>query len=536
VLVAACLALYLPGQRTLPVTDRDEARFMQATRQMVASGDFIVVRFQDELRAKKPAGIYWLQAAFVAGLSSATSTEAWPYRMPSLIAAITIVLLTFALARKLFDDRVAWIAATTLATSLLLGVEAHLASTDATLAALTVLAQGLLGLTYVNARKRLSSAAAISVGFWLALGAAILVKGPIAPMIAGLTIAALSIADKDAHWIRTLRPGIGILLLMLVVAPWFAAVTLRTHGAFVSRAIQEDLLPKLVGGHEGHGAPPGYYAVVLTLSLWPGSFFLWPALGWAKRAFTEPAIRFLVAWTIPAWIAFELIPTKLPHYTLPLHAAFAMLIGCMIAAALQTRRTASRLMHGWFLLWSICSFGLAALVVWLPRRFGSGVSMQSMLTAAGVLICIACAWLFIKHVHRTKALIVAAVSGAVTQVGLIAGILPGLSALWISQRTAAAISQAAPSAHVLAVGYREPSLVFLLGTQTRLTDAHSAAEQLMRDPNSLAIVAENNLPAFTRAAAAGRISERATIDGFNYSRGKEVHLYLFMANDPVITR
>lgn len=162
--------------------------------------------------------------------------------------------------------------------------------------------------------------------------------------------------------------------------------------------------------------------------------------------------------------------------------------------------------------------------------------MQSMLTAAAVLICIACAWLFIEHVHRTKALIVAAVSGAVTQVGLIAGILPGLSALWISQRTAAAISQAAPSAHVLSVGYREPSLVFLLGTQMRLTDAHSAAEQLMRDPNSLAIVAENNSPAFTRAAAAGRISERATIDGFNYSRGKEVHLHLFMANDPVITR
>jgi 4-amino-4-deoxy-L-arabinose transferase-like glycosyltransferase len=142
VLVAACLALYFPGQRTLPVTDRDEARFMQATRQMVASGDFIVVRFQDELRAKKPAGIYWLQAAFVAGLSSATSTEAWPYRMPSLIAAITIVLLTFAFARKLFDDGVAWIAAGTLATSLLLGVEAHLATTDATLATLTVLAQG----------------------------------------------------------------------------------------------------------------------------------------------------------------------------------------------------------------------------------------------------------------------------------------------------------------------------------------------------------------------------------------------------------
>src|SRR3954453_18527326 len=108
---------------------------MQATRQMLESHDWIVVHFQDQLRAKKPAGIYWLQSAAVATLSDPASNRAWPYRSPSLIAAISVVLITFAFAQALFDRRIAFIAALALASSLLLGVEAHLATTDAMLCA-----------------------------------------------------------------------------------------------------------------------------------------------------------------------------------------------------------------------------------------------------------------------------------------------------------------------------------------------------------------------------------------------------------------
>ncbi|HEX4193944.1 MAG TPA: glycosyl transferase, partial [Stellaceae bacterium] len=70
-LTLLCLGLYLPGLVHLPVTDRDEARFVQASRQMLETHDLIAIRFQDEARNKKPAGIYWLQAASVALLSDA---------------------------------------------------------------------------------------------------------------------------------------------------------------------------------------------------------------------------------------------------------------------------------------------------------------------------------------------------------------------------------------------------------------------------------------------------------------------------------
>src|SRR3989442_16009695 len=101
-LVGLCLFLYLPGISAIPPLDRDEARFAQATRQMLETGDFLRIRFQDEARNKKPAGIYWLQAAAVGAFSTSASTAMWPYRLPSLLGGIAAALLTFAFGAALF--------------------------------------------------------------------------------------------------------------------------------------------------------------------------------------------------------------------------------------------------------------------------------------------------------------------------------------------------------------------------------------------------------------------------------------------------
>src|SRR5579863_8280809 len=90
-----CLCLYIPGIAAIPVTDRDEARFAQATRQMLETGDFLRIRFRDEARNNKPAGIYWLQALAVGAVSTAASTAIWPYRIPSLLGGMAAVLLIF---------------------------------------------------------------------------------------------------------------------------------------------------------------------------------------------------------------------------------------------------------------------------------------------------------------------------------------------------------------------------------------------------------------------------------------------------------
>src|SRR3990172_9919493 len=98
-LVVVALLAFLPGFFQIPPVDRDEARFAQATKQMVERGEYIDIRFQDEVRYKKPVGIYWLQAVAVkAGEALGiphTRTTIWLYRLPSLVGATAAVVLTY---------------------------------------------------------------------------------------------------------------------------------------------------------------------------------------------------------------------------------------------------------------------------------------------------------------------------------------------------------------------------------------------------------------------------------------------------------
>src|ERR1043166_1314662 len=145
-LVAMSLICFLPGFFNIAPIDRDEARFAQATKQMIESGDYVDIRFQDEVRYKKPVGIYWLQAGVVKsaralGVPQALSTI-WLYRIPSLIGAIAAVMLPYWAALAFVSRRAAVLAGLMMASCLLLSIEGRIAKTDAALLATIVAAMG----------------------------------------------------------------------------------------------------------------------------------------------------------------------------------------------------------------------------------------------------------------------------------------------------------------------------------------------------------------------------------------------------------
>eukprot|EP01037_Dinobryon_pediforme_P022043 gene22043-23079_t len=145
-LALIALALFLPGFVGMQPIDRDEPRFAQATKQMLETGDFVSIRFQDQARNKKPVGIYWAQAAAVSvaeavGLPNARRTI-WVYRIPSLLGALATVLLTYWAGLALGSRRMAFMAGILVASTIVLGVEARLAKTDAVDAASVVAAPG----------------------------------------------------------------------------------------------------------------------------------------------------------------------------------------------------------------------------------------------------------------------------------------------------------------------------------------------------------------------------------------------------------
>src|SRR5262245_32507284 len=148
VLLVVALLGFLPGFFSVPPIDRDEARFAQATKQMVESGDYVDIRFQDEVRYKKPVGIYWLQAGVVKTASALgfprALTTIWLYRIPSLVGALGAVLLTYWAALAFVSRRAAVLAGLMMASCVLLGIERLIAKTDAMLLMAVVAAMGAM--------------------------------------------------------------------------------------------------------------------------------------------------------------------------------------------------------------------------------------------------------------------------------------------------------------------------------------------------------------------------------------------------------
>jgi 4-amino-4-deoxy-L-arabinose transferase-like glycosyltransferase len=532
-LLLLTLALYLPGIAGLPVTDRDEARFAQASRQMLESGDYLRIRFQDEARNKKPVGVYWLQAASVALVSNAESTAIWPYRLPSLAGAIAAVLLTFALGRVLVGAAPALLGAALLAACFGLVAEAHLAKTDAVLLATVVAAQGALGRIYIERRRGgISPSPATAALFWVAQALGILVKGPVTPLVSLFTAAALSLADREARWLGGLRAPWGVPLMLLIAAPWFIAIAVATDGTFFAEAVRHDFFGKLLGAQEAHGAPPGSYLLASFATFWPSSLLLVPTLLWAWRERRMPAERFLIAWIVPFWIALELIPTKLPNYALPLYPALALLAGRAVLAMGDAVVGRWRAVHALMLaIWLIVALVLAAALAVLPLSFGrlaggAGIVAAAVLLVFGTRLAWA-AWRnpgpgLVARLALLALLVFAPAFGLV---------VPSLDPLWLS-RGAAAIAarlQPPPTAPIVVVGYAEPSLVFMLGTRTQNLSPDAAASYLMATPGAAALVGDSDDAAFRRALAA-RGSEARLVDhvaGIDYSNGKRMVLSLY---------
>src|SRR3974390_2137273 len=206
-LIAFSAVAFLPGFFQIPPVDRDEARFAQATKQMLETGQYIDIRFQDEVRYKKPVGIYWLQAAAVkvgeaVGVPEARTTISL-YRLPSLFGAIGAVLLTYWTALAFCARRTALVAALMMASSILLGVEARLAKTDAMLLLTCTAAMGAMARIYI--RRACDAAWRLPAIFWSAVAAGGVLEGPLLLVFVGLTAATLSVADRSGRWVWSLR-------------------------------------------------------------------------------------------------------------------------------------------------------------------------------------------------------------------------------------------------------------------------------------------------------------------------------------------
>jgi 4-amino-4-deoxy-L-arabinose transferase-like glycosyltransferase len=508
-----CLCVWLPGFATMMPTDRDESRFAQASKQMIETGDYVRIMNGAEARNNKPIGVYWAQVPFVRAakyFGLAEENPIWPYRLPSLLGALLAVMAVAVGGERIVGRRVALRAAFWFASSLLLVAEAHIAKTDAALAGVTTVAMLLLGRAFV-APETVSKAQA--AGFWVAVAAGILLKGPICPMIAGLTVVSLGLWTKNWAWLRALRPASGLLLLLLLVLPWFVAIGIATKGAFFVQSLGGDLAGKIVGSDDAHGHPFGTYLALLPLVAFPVALPVLRAFPAVWRSRQPDGMKFLIAWLVPGWLVFEIVHTKLPHYVLPLYPALFLLAASVVnvPVALWWRRVAVALSL-------LGGAGLAVGVMiapsllhqdwWVGLPTGLAILTVAVLAAQGRQTC-------------------ALMMMPLVMLALLEYELPRLPVLAVSPRLQARlVADGLAERKFAAAGYGEPSLMFLAGTDAQWwPDGNALATWLIQNPGAVALVESRALPAFHAAdPAAIRVDE---VDGFDYSNGKRVSIGIY---------
>ena len=529
----ACLA-GLPGQIAMPPLDRDESRFAQATAQMMETRDFVVIRFQDAPRFKKPVGIHWLQAASVSALSSPEARQIWAYRIPSLLGAMLTAAACAWGAAAFFSGPTALLAGVMLGGSFLVSTEAFIAKTDSALTGATTLAMAALARLYAARNGGASAGPAAVWLFWAGIAVATLIKGPVGPLVAALAIVTLMIWDRRTAWLGQLRWWWGLVVVLAVVGPWAGAVTVATDGGFWTQAISSDLAPKLAGGQESHGAPPGYHTLLTPILAFPMTLLLPAAAIAAWRFRREPGVRFALAWLIPTWLMFELLPTKLPHYLMPAYGGLAWL--CARALAEPMGAVARWLGAG---LCALVGLALAGGTAYLLSLYGDASDVWAATLTSGLLAAagLVGALLMVRRAPRA-ALITALGLGVLGHAALAAAFAPRLDPLWLSARLEQAMDQnrllprqGVAEAPVAVAGFAEPSLVFALGTATELDGADEAARAVVE--SRPAIVEDREEKAFRTALAArgGRTREVAKIEGLNYSKGDPMTLRVYVAPD-----
>ncbi|HEY1448925.1 MAG TPA: glycosyltransferase family 39 protein [Caulobacteraceae bacterium] len=535
--LAALVALVagLPGLIALPPLDRDESRFAQASAQMLETGDFVSPRFQDTPRFKKPVGIYWLQAAAVASLSHVEDRQIWAYRIPSILGAMLAAAACAWGAAAMLGPGASLLAGAMLGASFLLSAEASIAATDGVLAGGVTLAMAALGRLYLSARGGPAAGRKTKVLFWVGMAVSILVKGPIGPMIAALTMVALCIWDRKARWLKDLGWGWGLIGIVALVGPWALAITVASDGAFWGASLGGDLAPKLLGGQEGHGEPPGFYLALAPLLLFPATA-LAPAgalVGWRARA--EPGVRFALCWLVPAWVVFEITPTKLVHYPLPLYGALTWL---MARALIEAPGRIVRWIGA--ALTFLVALAFAAVGPLASAKIDAGVGVAWALVAAALFFGAgaAGAWFMIRS-QMVGALLAGGALGLAAHGLLLGAVAPSLRPLWLSDRAAKALAAAGASPRqgvisgpVTVAGYEEPSLVFLLGTGTELGDAAAAADAIAE--GRPAIVEARQTAAFQAALTAAGVKARRAGEGagLDYSNGQHDVLQIFLPASP----
>ena len=386
VLVLLFALAALPTLSWTTLFDRDEGYYAECGREMLMRRDPFVPHFNGKPWLEKPPMPFWFMALSM-GVLGETEFAA---RLPSALAALVAIGLTFHLARRMYSAAAGAIAALVLGSSLLFAVIMRMALADHMLVCCVLAAMiGVWDLLLGERRSGLTL-------FYAACGLGVLAKGPLGFGLPIIALAGVLLWTRRLALLRRMQPLPGLLLAAAIVAVWAIPASWLTQGEYFWELVWVRTLEPIFTPLQGHG---GYnvvqylallpvYVPILVVGFLPWSGLLAPATRFVTRdGWRGDRPGLLFGWPLAQLVAFSLVRTKLPHYVLPLMPPLAIACGAFLADALNRRgRLRQALTRGWRLAYVAGSFVFGAAILAAPVATGFPREWPWFLPAALVAV------------------------------------------------------------------------------------------------------------------------------------------------------
>jgi 4-amino-4-deoxy-L-arabinose transferase-like glycosyltransferase len=560
--LAAVLAflLFAAGTAQIPIMGRDEARFAQSAREMLAAGEWVVPTFGGVDRYHKPILIYWCTMASYAvfGISPRAA------RLPSNLAgALAVALLAWS-ARRRLGPGAGLLAGSLLAVTLVFYVEAKGCTAD------MVMLLAMLVMMFAFERVLAGGSTVWDAAlFWVGMGLAVLAKGPVAPAWVVMTALALYIMQRRwrrweicfgcvllalGWWVlgpavllpplaaggwhlvrssegraalRRLRPGWGMILLAVVVLPWGLAAVLATDGAFLREGVGHHVIDRSFTAFESHGGFPAFYLATAVIAAFPWlALVVDGAVRDGRRVLSDPSWRFLVAWLVGPLVLLELVQTKLVHYWMPSYPAGVLLALWWLR---ELRMRPLRLALGSRVL----LFAGGVLLAAVPAALSIHLELPKLTTpavAAGLIMVSGVTVSLVLSRQRPRAAVVAVIVGCAFFLAVLAlAYLPALGAELLGPRAGRRVVELRQGdEQVVVYRARDDEIFFYLPVELTNCRSDECLESWFAGGGGfLGVARERELEQYIGDHPGTRLAVVDRVDGVDLARGRGARIVVF---------
>ena len=496
-LLALAALTFATGLGRQAITDADEAYYAEASREMLASGDWLTPRFNFTDRWQKPVLYYWMTAGAynVAGVSEGAA------RFGAAMAGVGLTLITWWVARRVHASaEAAWLAGAIVATSFGYFAMARSALPDLPLAlCITVTIGAALHATDLGPR---------GMRWWIvagiAAGCGFLMKGPVAvavPVVVLLPVWWLERAVARPRWTGIFA---ATAISAVVGLPWYVAMYANHGMPYLASFFVTDNLERFATSRFNEPRPLWFYPAVIAGGLLPWTLF---AIAPVVRGLVDVGRGRLVVstqerrlwlWAAAPTLLFMAAVGQQPRYVLPILPPLAVLL----AASIDRRVAAQRFSLAWPALGTAVAFLLLAAVTLRLRPVLITVEPWAPWLAVLALAAAGVALLAVVVAERWRALPVAvAISAAVALLAVQFGALAGRRPEPVEVMARAVVDQRGASEPIAPYRVFVRNLVFYSRLrQNDLFDEASAVRFLQLPERVLLIVRPGDLTSLEQRA------------------------------------